>query len=249
MKKHIETKIEGNILRGYFETPDDGKSNYPLIVLFHGFTGDCTENLFMFARLAGQLKNKGIATLRLSFPGSGESDGDFSYVSCKTWGETAKKIFEFAKALPNIDLSRIGILGLSMGGAAATIAAEELKKDFKLLILIAPAYRYAVKYQEEFSDPETETAYKGNLAIKRHFIDDEKTANYVNILKQMVCPVRFIHGTGDTSVPFSVSELYSKYPKDSVLVPIANATHAFDDPKSFNALVDEVLRAASILID
>lgn len=247
MKKHIEAKIEENILRGYLEIPDEGESDFPLLVMFHGFTGDCTENYFMFSRLASQLKNKGIATLRLSFPGSGESDGDFSYVSCKTWGETAKKIFDFAKTIENIDKSRMGILGLSMGGAAATVASKELNGEFKLLILIAPAFRYAVKYADQFKDPKTEVSFKGNLPIKRHFIEDEKTADYSSILRQTECPVRFIHGTGDTSVSFEVSKEHSGYPKDSSLVPIQNATHAFDDPDSFNTLLGEVLKAASIL--
>lgn len=246
MKMHLETMIDGNVLRGYFETPDNSAGKVPLIVIYHGFTGDCTENNFILTRLSKKLCEIGIATVRLSYPGSGESDGDFSEVSPKVWGNISKKIFEFSSMLPGIDLDRMGIAGLSMGGAASAIAASELKDSLKLLILIAPAFRYATKYEKLFNN--SDMAYKGSLMIKKQFVDDEKNTDYSKILSEINAPVYFIHGTEDTSVSFDVSKEFAKYPQNSKLIPVLGATHSFDSIKAFNDLINEVVDAAGTLL-
>ena len=243
MKRHIETDIDGCLLRGYLEYPEDPPGPYPLLVMFHGFTGDCTETNFLFARLARMLCQQGIGTLRLSFPGSGESEGEFSDVSCKVWGEVGVRIFGYARTISGVDPAAMGLLGMSLGGAAAVLASKELSLQVKTLILLAPAFEYAVKYQDLFGDEDK--AYRGNLMIRRHFVQDEASADFKAALEAFPNPVRFIHGAEDTSVSPEVSIKYAEYPKNRQLILIPGANHAFDDHLALAMLETAVLQAAA----
>ncbi len=134
MKKHsgIERYVEfpnrtGKTLRGMMHLPVPPlKHPAPAVVLFHGFTGHRMESHWLFVKCSRALAKAGIASLRFDFYGSGESDGEFREVTLS--GEIAGRahrrgLFAWANG---IDPERVGLLGLSLGGAVAATLAPGL---------------------------------------------------------------------------------------------------------------------------
>lgn len=241
MKRHIELTAGEHTLRGYLDLPK-GEGPHPLLIMFHGFTGDCTEHKFLLTRLAGELKEHGTASLRLSFSGSGESDGDFFDTSCLTQAKEGRAILDFARNLQGIDAARIGLLGMSMGGCSGVLVAKERPADVKCLILLAPAFRYVEKYRQRYD--EDGVLWHGNLRVGRQFLEDGLKADLKGALMELKIPVCFFHGTNDTSVDPEVSKEFLRYAQTGRLTLIEGADHGFDTKEGIKELFSGVCAAA-----
>jgi dipeptidyl aminopeptidase/acylaminoacyl peptidase len=111
------------------QTGDEGVG---LVVLAHGHGGSREEN-GGFTELASMLADSGIASVRMDFPGCGESTEAFTHNNITNMLQDIDASLEFAITQPGIDLGRLGILGYSMGGRLAMLATGD-----------EPAYRAAV---------------------------------------------------------------------------------------------------------
>ncbi len=87
----------------------------PLVVLVHGHGGTREEN-GAFTELASVLGEIGIASIRMDFPGCGDSTESFTHNNITNMLHDVDATLEFAMAQPGIDTGRIGMLGYSMGG-------------------------------------------------------------------------------------------------------------------------------------
>lgn len=101
---------DGLLLSGWFAAPRNGAT----IVLCHGFGG----NRLMVGPIARFLIRHGFGVLMFDFRAHGRSPGDLS-----TWGwlETNDLLgaLDALKNRPEVDPSRIGVLGFSLGGQVA----------------------------------------------------------------------------------------------------------------------------------
>lgn len=240
-KTHLEVLINETMLRGYLDEPGQ-PGPHPLLIMFHGFTGDCTETKFLLTRLAKGLAEQGIASLRLSFKGSGESDGDFYDTACLEQAMEGKAILDFARTMPGIDQERIALLGMSLGGCVATLVANDRQAELKGLILLAPAFRYVEKFRTVYQ--EADHYWHGNLKVGRSFLEDGLNADFKGALRSLRIPVCFFQGTQDTSVDPGVSQEFSAYPKDSELTLIEGTDHGFDTKAGYLELKRGVESAA-----
>ena len=139
MQKAVELKSQGLTLRGMLHMPDSATHKVPVVVIFHGFTGNKMEPHFIFVKLSRMLEKKGIASVRFDFGGSGESDGYFINMTLSGEIRDAHNILDYVKKLDGIDPERIGLVGLSMGGSVASALAGERKDEINSLCLWAPA--------------------------------------------------------------------------------------------------------------
>ena len=112
----IDDRIVGTLAR-----PRDAR-NLPAVLLLHGFASHRDEVGDLFKRLASILASHGIVSLRIDFPGSGDSPGQFvSNISARV--DAAASAYRYLAGIPEVDMSRIGVLGFSMGGVTARISA------------------------------------------------------------------------------------------------------------------------------
>lgn len=117
--------------------PDDASAvAAPLVVLAHGHGGTRHEN-GAFTELASMLAELGIASIRMDFPGCGDSTEAFTHNNITTMLRDVEAAFEFAIAQPGIDKGRIGILGYSMGGRLAMLAIAD-EPAYRATVLWAP---------------------------------------------------------------------------------------------------------------
>ena len=95
----------------------------PVILMLHGFGSQKDEVGNMYARLATALAERGVGSLRIDFRGFGKSDGDTGSATIGGQVEDAELAYNYLKGLDWVDPERIGVIGFSLGGGVAMIAA------------------------------------------------------------------------------------------------------------------------------
>ncbi len=235
MQKNIEIKNGRLTLRGVLHTPDNIDGKVPVVVIFHGFQGHKAGPHFIFVELSRLLEQKGIASVRFDFRGSGESDGYFSEMTMSGELEDAKTILDYVKTLGFVDSIRIGVLGLSMGGAVASILAGDRKDDIRSLCLWAPAgnmndvilnYYIGEKLPQLLKDGYTDIE---GYILGKAFIEDSAVLDIYGRASQYDKNVLILHGDNDEVVVPETSLKYVKYYGSKVQFHTVNsANHTFD---------------------
>lgn len=123
MERYVECESRGLTLRGMLHVPDQRPGKVPFVILFHGFCDDRNEINFVHTELSRRLCERGIASVRFDFAGSGDSDGRFEDMTVSSEVEDGLAILDYVKSLDFVDQSRIAIHGLSMGGCVASMVA------------------------------------------------------------------------------------------------------------------------------
>lgn len=113
--------------------PDGAEGDVPAVVMMHGFASSKDEVRGIYAREAAALAEHGIPSIRLSFRGFGKSDGDTGASTIDDEVEDALAAVEFLRSQDGVDRGRLGLLGFSLGGGVAVLAAAEHPDWFKAL--------------------------------------------------------------------------------------------------------------------
>lgn len=124
----------GATIKGWFIK---GKKNAGAIVLMHGNRGN---RLSMVDR-ARFLSRAGFSVLLFDFQAHGESSGDhitFGYLESKD----AQAAIDFLRA--NAPGEKIGVIGVSLGGAATLLAEPPLAVDAMVLEMVYPTITEAI---------------------------------------------------------------------------------------------------------
>lgn len=120
-------------LAGALELPDKGEPK-AMAVFAHCFT--CGKDVVAASRIARALAEQGIGVLRFDFTGLGGSDGDFASTTFSTNVadlEAAAAFLAREYAAPRL------IIGHSLGGAAALVAAKRIDSIEAVVTIAAPA--------------------------------------------------------------------------------------------------------------
>ena len=110
---------------------------FSLIVMAHGHAGTRHE-AGGFTRVAEGLAARGIASIRMDFPGCGDSSEPFTHNNLTNMLKDIQASRNFAVAQPQINENRVGLLGFSMGGRLVLMLASE-NKSYKIIATWAPA--------------------------------------------------------------------------------------------------------------
>lgn len=129
----------------------------PIVLFLNGYAGDRKELLvtgteeYIWERLSRILSEQGLASLRIDFRGSGDSDGDFTMTTFSTQISDAIAAVEFiSRNLRDyVDWKNIGIIGFSQGGlVGACTAARDDRVDS--LCLWSPVSHPPMVYENLF---------------------------------------------------------------------------------------------------
>jgi dienelactone hydrolase len=109
----------------------------PLLVLAHGHGGTRNE-AGGFTRIAEDLAAKGIASIRMDFPGCGESAEPFTENNLTNMLADIQASRNFAIGQALVDKNRVGLLGFSMGGRLVLLLSA-IDRSYKVIATWAPA--------------------------------------------------------------------------------------------------------------
>jgi len=207
-----------------------GKVEFPLsskpeayAIFAHVFTG--SKNLNASRHISRSLTLNGIAVLRFDFTGLGDSQGLFSDTNFTTNVEDIKAAARFLEE--NYEAPKI-IVGHSLGGAASVFAAKELDSVQAVATVGAPSepehvtHLFGCNIEDIEKQGHADIVIGGrNFVIKKQFLEDLRTKDMYQIVKDLNKAILILHS-----------------PQDSI-VEIENAAkiyHAAMHPKSFVTL-------------
>jgi uncharacterized protein len=159
----VEFSEGGTRLYGSLRVPPGG-SDCPGLVFLHG-SGPATHA--DWTAEAEKFAAAGIASLAYDKPGSGRSEGDWT---AQTFGDRAREALAalwFLKEQPGVDVTRVGLLGMSQGAWVAPMVAADSEEVAFVIALSASGTgpreqdRFRLERQlvsEGFARPEIEEA-------------------------------------------------------------------------------------------
>ncbi|MCW3789291.1 alpha/beta hydrolase [Plebeiibacterium sediminum] len=219
-------------LKAVLQVPElkDGET-CPLVILMHGVFSN--KDFPIISKLANELQQKGIASIRFDFNGHGESDGAFKDMTVPLEVKDALAVYQYCKTLDFV--SNISLLGHSQGGVVTSLVGGELKDAIKSVVLLAPAavmedqtnagMMMGVKFDPN-NIPESISVF--NHTVGREYLSTCQTLNIYENAANYEGPVCLIHGRADQVVPYSYSEKYDQIYKNSTLHIMEGETHLFD---------------------
>ena len=106
----------------------------------------------LFRQVADTLSRHGIAVLRMDDRGFGASGGDPSRATSADFADDIRAAIAYLRSRPDIDASRIGLIGHSEGGIIAPMIAAHDSALRGIVLMAAPAWtgRRIIEYQNQY---------------------------------------------------------------------------------------------------
>lgn len=250
-RESITLMNEGNKLFATFHRPP-GNNPVPAVLICHGFAGTKVGKHRLYVRLSEHLARQGIASLRLDFRGCGDSEGSFDETTLEDQVSDTLAGLRYLICRDGIDIERIGLLGRSMGGAVAVVAAKRFG-DIKSLALWCPVYS-AIPWKEQWERAMKEYAHHKNgekpkvlfqghvaspILFKQLFdlhVDQE-------LLSLAHTPLLHIHSEKDEIVSIAHADEYYRC-RESVLgiskfIRLKESNHEFSAPEEQQQTLEE----------
>ena len=211
-------------------------SSKRIVVLGHGVTGN--KDRPFVAALANGLAASGIPTLRFSFSGNGDSEGEFidSTIS--------KEVEDLGSVLDALSGYSVCYAGHSMGGAVGVLRASRDKR-IKLLVSLAGMVHTKTFAQTEFGDVTPDEGFmwdNPDCPLSSTYMDDmAQIDSVVDLGSRITVPWLLVHGTEDDVVPIGESrEIFENGNEPKELIELEGADHVFSD-ESTSVMVTTVV--------
>ena len=250
----------GQMIIGTLAMPE-GEGPFPAAVLLHGFTGTRhelpvvdTEDT-MFSRAARWLGERGVASLRIDFRGSGDSEGAWEDTTFSGQIADAIAALDYLEMLEGIDSGNISILGLSQGGlvGAATAGRDARVSNLVLWSAVSnPVMSYGILLGYDnllagatAGDEALTIAlpWGAETALKGPFFEDIFLVDPVAEIANYAGPLLAITGARDTTVTPQphAGQVFLDYHEGAEALVVLDGDHIFDVLAGVTEVIDEAL--------
>lgn len=232
LEKPITFSNKGMQIVGVLHIPR-GKSPFPAIVMCHGFTGNKMEDHRLFVTAARSFCEAGFMLLRFDFRGSGDSEGLFEEMTISDELDDLGKALSFMVSQKEVDRSRIGVVGLSLGGLLSIYGAIRYENVAAVVTWSSPAW---MKTSHRTDRNFVEVALKRGFAdlpsgyrVSRRFYEDRENYEPAEIINKISPkPILIIHGDKDETVPLMEGlTLYENAKEPKELLIVEGGDHTF----------------------
>ena len=192
-------------------TSPEGKAVVPGVILLHGSASHKNEVGDLYLRLAEQLANNGIASIRIDFAGTGDSPVDYTHYTLKTAVRDAEVALAFLRSQPQVDDHRLGVVGFSQGGLIAQLllAQQPGIKSFVAWSSVASdgigpfADMFETLYMKAKREGQVEQqfAWRPPLTISYEWFEQVMANQSLSGMAEYTGSVLAIAGSNDTVVP------------------------------------------------
>ncbi|SHG36295.1 hypothetical protein SAMN05216361_1968 [Marisediminitalea aggregata] len=192
-------------------TSPEGTAVVPGVILLHGSASHKNEVGDLYLRLAEQLANNGIASIRIDFAGTGDSPVDYTHYTLKTAVRDAEVALAFLRSQPQVDDHRIGVVGFSQGGLIAQLllAQQPGIKSFVAWSSVASdgigpfADMFETLYMTAKREGQVEQqfAWRPPLSISYEWFEQVMANQSLSGMAEYTGSVLAIAGSNDTVVP------------------------------------------------
>lgn len=219
----------------------------PAIVWFGGFRSDMTgtkaEALAVWAAQSGR------AFLRFDYSGHGASEGRFEDGTISAW------LADALVAIDRLTRGKLVLVGSSMGGWIAALAALRLKERLTGLVFISPAPDFTEELiWNEMTGPEREAILRDGRFVEHSPYSDEPTIITRALIEDgrrhlllggpidITRPIRILQGMADHDVPWRHALKFAEclQTDDLELTLIKAGDHRLSKPHEIAKIIDAV---------
>ena len=254
--QNVEIKNDNRIVPASIMKPV-GEGPFPAVVMNHGHGGSKEEH-GGFTGIAEALLKKGILTIRMDFPGCGDSVEPFTENYLSNMISDSNACLKYIMDNYNIDKDRLGILGYSMGGRIALTIVSDKESPYKALGLLAPSAdpgeellvsilggeeEYEKLFKEVSSKDEAETflnPFKEDQILSKKWFDEIIKSHPLKNIREFKGEILLICGENDEVVPKDVTKKVSKAYRDTKEVTIKDSDHGFGFKSNEVSITDKV---------
>lgn len=242
MEKYISFDVNGKKIRGIIHFPQatekSNNSSYPAIVLCHGFIGNKIGLHGIYVKTARFFSKAGYVVLRFDFSGCGDSDGTYDEITIDGQIAEAAAALKIISGLPEVNEKEVYLLGLSMGGAVASLTAARYQ-NIAGLILWAPVARMYDDIRGIVGDKIINEVWEKGLGdyigypLGKPFLESLQRNHPLQEIKKFKKSVLIIHGTADQDISYKNAGLYNESRKGlpTKVQFIQDADHTFSSLK------------------
>jgi uncharacterized protein len=250
MSESIKIPWKDKHLCGSMDFPAGFSKNrrYPLVIICHGFTGSRIGVDRLFVKASNQLTAEGYLVLRFDYEGCGESPGEYGESGLPDLLEQTLSAIDFAGKLKYADPYSLSLIGHSLGGAVAVLAAAKDDRIRNLIIWSASAK----PYQDIASIVGSERVNALDKGASLDYLGYQLTEKYFSSLKRYEPleelaayrdDVLIVHGTADQDIPVSHSGRYAEEFRkrkegSCTLHYVKGACHTYSTGSSFAELIN-----------
>ena len=199
-----------------------GDGGRELVVIGHGVTANKDREWAI--ALAEALASRGLASLRMSFAGNGDSEGRFE--DCTI----SKEVADLTVVLEAFGERRLAYAGHSMGGAVGVLAASRNPR-IEFLVSLAGMVHTAEFARRKFGELQAGVDVmwdKPECPLSQTYLDDMVAIDsVVERGDEITVPWLLVHGDADTVVPLQDSLDIRERASHSELITLEGVDHVF----------------------
>jgi len=213
----IEAPFEGAVIPGILRKPRGDRP--PLVLLVPGLDS-VKEELFA---MENEFLRRGLATLTIDGPGQGENAPRLPIRP--DWATVITPLLDhLATDEVGVDLGRVGLMGISMGGIYGPRAAA---KEKRLRALVALAGPYDLSECWAALNPLTKGGYifYTKSRDESEAFERSKALTLRGVLKDVTCPLLVIHGGKDRLFPPEQAERIVREAPNATLLLYPEGNH------------------------
>jgi len=215
--ERVEAPFEGAFIPGILRRPR-GAAKPPLVLLVPGLDSSKEE---LYA-IENDFLRRGMATLAIDGPGQSENAPRFPIRP--DWGSVLSPLLDWLRGRKDLDLERVGLMGISMGGIYGPRAAAVEKR---LRAVVALAGPYDLSECWEALNPLTRGGYVFYTKSRdeNEAFEKTKTLTLRGVLDKVKCPLLVIHGAKDRLFPPEQAERIAREAPKATLLMYPDGNH------------------------
>jgi dienelactone hydrolase len=197
--RRVEIPFEGTSLIGVLRAPG-GTGPHPVVVLLSGLDSTkeelrSTEETFL---------DRGLATFSVDGPGQGEAEYDLPIRG--DWSPVAEAILASVAEQPEVDETRVGIWGVSLGGYYAPRVAAALGDRIRACVSLAGPYNFGDCWDR------LPALTRHTLQVRSGAADDDEahrvagTLSLEGVAEKITAPLLIVFGRQDRLIPWQHAE-------------------------------------------
>ena len=218
------------------------EGRHPAVILSHGYNGtngDWVKECTLYAQ-------NGFVACAIDFCGGStrsKSSGKSTDMTITSEKEDLLAVFDYVRALENVDADKVVLFGGSQGGLVSALAAAERPEQVRALGLYFPAFCVPDDWKKKYNTPADapESFDFWGLQLGRGFVEDVFGLDVFGTIGAYEGPVLILHGTNDAIVPFTYSEdAVDEVYETAELMLLPGEGHGFS-PKGAQTAMETIL--------
>jgi len=249
VKKAVVLEVEGINISGQLYLPTD-KAPYPTVCVCHGIPARVPDpgEARGYPLVAERICREGFAVLIFNFRGTGASGGNLDVLG---WTRDLKVVIDYLCTLPEVDKSRLSLLGFSGGVAVSVYVASQ---DSRVSCVAACACPAEFTFITEADEPRSVIDHFRSTGAIRDEDFPQSAEEWLNDFR-LVRPVEYVagiaprplllvHGSKDETVDMSHAyRLYDKAGEPKQMIVVDGAGHKLRQDDRAMAIVIDWLKS------